>query len=290
MTHLIKEFIESLNLEGKSSHTIRAYRIDLKDLFLNLKVRGIAGITPSEIRSYFRNLQDMGKAASSINRKIASTKSFFSFLLNNKYLKENPMIHIKSIKLQKNRAPGYLTVNEMDRLLDQPRLDRKHGLRDITIIMLIYNTGVRAGECCKLTRKDVSIPLRGDGELKVTGKGNKVRFVPLNLKVRKILTKYLDTRQDEKNALFLSKNGESFSTRGLRKLVNRYLSRAGIGKSGVHLLRHTFASHSLKTNQNIRALQEILGHESITSTVRYTHIDREDLRKQVENLPVNEFR
>jgi integrase/recombinase XerC len=126
--------------------------------------------------------------------------------------------------------------------------------------------------------------------VQLVGKGRRLRWVPLNSHARLALDDYLACREDDEPALFLNRSGNRFSVRGVALLVNRYLRRIGItDRSGPHLLRHTFATHALRSRPNLRAVQELLGHSSVTTTERYTHMDADDLRQQVAELPGNHF-
>ena len=132
------------------------------------------------------------------------------------------------------------------------------------------------------------LPAEGWGQVQLVGKGRRLRWVPLNAHARQTLEGYLAQRQDDDPALFLNRSGQRFSVRGVALLVNRYLRRIGItDRSGPHLLRHTFATHALKARPNLRAVQELLGHSSVTTTQRYTHLDADDLRQQVAEMPGN---
>jgi len=161
----------------------------------------------------------------------------------------------------------------------------------MALLSFLYNTGLRVGELCALDRADVQLPADGWGQVQLVGKGRRLRWVPINAQARRTLEDYLATRQDDNPALFLNRSGERFSVRGVALLVNRYLRRIGItDRSGPHLLRHTFATHALRARPNLRAVQELLGHSSVTTTQRYTHMDADDLRQQVAELPGNGLR
>jgi len=283
----LDEFLDSLALEGRSRHSVRAYRRDLEPLLAALPAR-LDQVHPADLREHFRGQQQAGRAPSSINRAIAAARSFFNFLVDNRVLDSSPATSLRSIRVGPTLAPKHLTVEEMDRLLDQPQVGTPSGVRDLALLAFLYNTGLRVGELCALNRADVQLPADGFGQVQLVGKGRRLRWVPLNAHARQALEDYLAQREDDNPALFLNRSGQRFSVRGVALLVNRYLRRIGItDRSGPHLLRHTFATHALRARPNLRAVQELLGHSSVTTTQRYTHMDADDLRQQVAGLPGN---
>jgi len=284
---LLREFLDALALEGRSPHSVRAYRRDLEPLLAALPAR-LDQVRPADLREQFRAQQQAGRSPSSINRAIAAARSFFNFVLDNRMLDTSPATSLRSIRVGPSLAPKHLTVEEMDRLLDQPQVDTPTGVRDLALLAFLYNTGLRVGELCALSRADVQLPVDGWGQVELVGKGRRLRWVPLNAHARQTLEDYLAIREDDNPALFLNRSGQRFSVRGVALLVNRYLRRIGVtDRSGPHLLRHTFATHALRARPNLRAVQELLGHSSVTTTQRYTHMEAEDLRQQVAEMPAN---
>jgi site-specific recombinase XerD len=281
----LEEFLGALELEGRSVHSVRSYRRDLEPLLAALRVP-LEEVGPVDLREHFRQQLGAGRAPSTVNHAIAAARSFFSFLVDNRVLDTSPAIALRSIRVGPTLAPRCLSVEEVERLLTEPQADTPMGLRDLALLTLLYNTGLRVGELCALNRADVQLPAEGWGQVQLVGKGRRFRWVPLNAAARRTLDAYLAQREDQHPALFLNRSGERFSVRGVALLVNRYLRRTGItDRSGPHLLRHTFASHSLRARPNLRAVQELLGHSSVTTTQRYTHISAEDLQAQVAELP-----
>jgi len=261
---LLEEFLGALTLEGRSAHSVRAYRRDLEALLAELP-RPLGEVRPRDLREHFRQELEAGRSPSSINRAIAATRP--------------PL------------APKHLTVEEVRRLLSLPDTATPTGRRDHAILMLLYNTGLRVGELCALNRDDVHLPAEGWGALQVVGKGRRLQRLPINRPAADALLAYLADRNDSEPALFLNRNGGRFSVRGIALLVNRYLRAAGItDRSGPHVLRHTFATHALRARPNLRAVQELLGHAWVTTTQRYTHLEVEDLQAQVADLPANSVR
>ena len=284
---LLDEFLGALTLEGRSPHSIGAYRRDLEALLAALP-GPLDGVRPSDLRDCFRRQQQAGRSPSSINRAIGAARSFCRFLFEEGRLETNPAQALRSIRLGPPLAPKHLSVVEVQRLLSLPDIAAPTGRRDHAVLMLFYNTGLRVGELCALSRDDVILPAEGWGALQVVGKGRRLHRLPVNRPAADALLAYLDDREDEEPALFLNRSQHRFSVRGIALLVNRYLRAAGItDRSGPHLLRHTFATHALRARPNLRAVQELLGHAWVTTTQRYTHLEVEDLQAQVAEMPAN---
>jgi site-specific recombinase XerD len=287
---LLGEFLDALALEGRSPHSVRSYRRDLEPLLAALPTR-LDQVHPADLREHFRAQQQAGRAPSSINHAIAAARSFFNFVVDNRLLDSSPATSLRSIRVGPSLAPKHLTVEEVERLLAEPRVDTPSGVRDLALLAFLYNTGLRVGELCSLNRADIQLPTDGWGQVQLVGKGRRLRWVPVNAHARRTLEDYLAQRQDDNPAVFLNRSGQRFSVRGVALLVNRYLRRIGItDRSGPHLLRHTFATHALRARPNLRAVQELLGHSSVTTTQRYTHMDADDLRQQVAEMPANRLR
>jgi len=283
----LEEFLGALALEGRSRHSIGAYRRDLERVLAEVACP-LREVQPRDLRDVFRHQQQGGRSPSSINRAIGATRSFFRFLFEEGRLYTNPAQALRSIRLGPPLAPKHLTVAEVQRLLSLPDVDTPTGRRDRAILMVLYNTGLRVGELCALNREDVRLPAEGWGALQVVGKGRRLQRLPINRAAADALLAYLADRDDAEPALFLNRSGGRFSVRGIALLVNRYLRAAGItDRSGPHVLRHTFATHTLRARPNIRAVQELLGHAWVTTTQRYTHLEVEDLQEQVADLPAN---
>jgi len=286
---MLEEFLDALALEGRSTHSIGAYRRDLERV-LGEVAQPLSEVQPRDLRDVFRGQQQAGRSPSSINRAIGATRSFFRFLFEEGRLETNPAQALRSIRLGPALAPKHLSVAEVQRLLSLPSPDTAVGRRDRAILMLLYNTGLRVGELCALSREDMRLPAEDWGALQVVGKGRRLHRLPINRPAADALLVYLADRDDTEPALFLNRSGGRFSVRGIALLVNRYLRAAGItDRSGPHVLRHTFATHALRARPNIRAVQELLGHAWVTTTQRYTHLEVEDLQAQVAEMPANCF-
>ncbi len=285
----MEEFLGALTLEGRSAHSVRAYRRDLEAVLAALP-GPLGEARPADLRECFRRQQQAGRSPSSINRAIAAARSFCRFMFEEGGLETNPAQALRSIRLGTPLAPKHLTVEEVQRLLSLPDAATPTGRRDRAILMLLYNTGLRVGEFCALNRDDVQLPAEGWGALQVVGKGRRLHRLPINRPAADALLAYLADRDDTEPALLLNRSGARFSVRGIALLVNRYLRAAGItDRSGPHVLRHTFATHSLRARPNLHAVQELLGHAWVTTTQRYTHLEVKDLQDQVADLPANHF-
>jgi len=283
----MEEFLGALALEGRSPHSIGAYRRDLEALLAALP-GPLDQVRPSDLRDCFRRQQQAGRSPSSINRATAAVRSLCRFMFEEGRLETNPAQALRSIRLGPPLAPKHLTVEEVQCLLSLPSPDASVGRRDRAILMLLYNTGLRVGELCALSRDDMNLPAEGWGALQVVGKGRRLHRLPINRPAADALIAYLADRDDTEPALFLNRSQGRFSVRGIALLVNRYLRAAGItDRSGPHVLRHTFATHALRARPNLRAVQELLGHAWVTTTQRYTHLEVEDLQAQVADLPAN---
>ncbi len=286
-SEMVEEFLGALALEGRSPHSIGAYRRDLVALLAALP-GSLSEVRPADLRDHFRHRLDAGSSPSTINRAIAATRSFCRFLFEEGHLGTNPAQALRSIRLGPPLAPKHLTVEEVQRLLSLPDTSTPVGRRDYAILMLLYNTGLRVGELCALSRDDMNLPTEGWGALQVVGKGRRLHRLPINRPAADALLSHLADRDDTYSALFLNRSGGRFSVRGIALLVNRYLRSAGItDRSGPHILRHSFATHALRARPNIRAVQELLGHAWVTTTQRYTHLEVDDLQAQVAEMPAN---
>jgi len=211
-------------------------------------------------------------------------KSYFAYKVARGELKSNPAAGLKAPKREK-RLPVYLNLDESRELLSE--IAGKYAVRDKAILTLFLNCGLRLSELVGIDRSDI----RGD-TLQVIGKGNKERTIYLNKACLSALNGYLDTRTDTEKALFLSERKQRISNRTVQSLVKKHIGKAGLDteKYSTHKLRHTAATLMYKHGHvDIRALQAILGHESISTTEIYTHVDDEQLRAAVSNNPLNDM-
>jgi integrase/recombinase XerC len=294
VAELIETFIEALKSQkGYSQHTVRNYRIDLGQFhdFLKEKAgpRGeeeaeplIESVDFPTIREYFGTLFGRYKR-STIARKLSAVRSFFAFLEKKGMVGVNPSADVSAPKREKY-IPAHLPVDEMFRLLDRPDVTRPLGKRDRAILEVLYSCGIRVSE---LTGLDVAHVDFAQRLVKVLGKGNKERIVPVGREALKTLEDYLEETSTlrkriygdkQVSPLFLNARGGRLTSRSVGKLVKRY-GREGTLMLDIspHALRHTFATHLLDGGADLRAVQELLGHVSLSTTQKYTHVSLDKL-------------
>ena len=260
-----------LDQKGLSVETYRAYINDLTDMIAFMRERG--SLDKHAVRAYMMHMHNQ-YARSSINRKLSAIKGFFDFVRRETGLETNPFAHVRSLKRQ-DVLPRFLSPDEA---VDMIEATEK--LRDQAILELLYSTGIRVGEIEGMDCSDV------DGErgfIRVLGKGSKQRMVPVGKHALNAIGAYLRTRGVNDpiyvNApLFLNKNGTRLSSRSIRRIVGRWSRHAAL-RSHVspHVLRHSFATHLLDAGADLRSIQEMLGHASLSTTQRYTHLSVDKL-------------
>lgn len=270
MKKYVDKFLKYLEVErGASPHTLRAYR---KDLELFFESSG-GGAELGDVRGFVASEINRGRKKTTASRRLAALRSFFRFLHREGYIKANPAKLVASPKLQK-LLPRFLTVDEVFGLVEKPGGLGFIEQRDRAMLELLYSSGLRVGELANLNVEDVNLK---EGLVKVLGKGNKERLVPVGKKAREALSSYLVEKTLKKKndrALFVSRNGRRLDTRSIRRVVLKYSRALGIhGKVSPHTLRHTFATHLLQSGADLRVIQELLGHASLSTTQKYTHLD-----------------
>ncbi|BDR74320.1 tyrosine recombinase XerC (plasmid) [Clostridium tetani] len=299
----VEDFLTYLNtVKGMSPNTIKGYKSDLnmffKFLLCNKKVsidieqitdNFISNIQLQDLHNFVKYLEvERGNGANARSRKISSLKSFFEYLLKMERIKNNPTINLEMPEIKKEN-PTYLTLKQCQKLLNAIDGDFKE--RDYCIITLFLNCGLRISELIKIDLDDIQ-----DDILTVTGKGNKQRSIPLNDMCMNAIKDYLKIRNKNINkikdveALFLSKNYTRISTSGVSNTIKKHMKKAKLNpdKYTPHKLRHSAATLMLKHgNVDIRSIQEILGHKSVSTTQIYAHVDDEMLRKATSSNPLN---
>lgn len=260
-----------LDQKGLSVETYRAYINDLTDMIAFMRERG--SLDKHAVRAYMMHMHNQ-YARSSINRKLSAIKGFFDFVRRETGLETNPFAHVRSLKRQ-DVLPRFLSPDEA---VDMIEATEK--LRDQAILELLYSTGIRVGEIEGMDCSDVD---RERGFIRVLGKGSKQRMVPVGKHALNAIGAYLRTRGVNDpiyvNApLFLNKNGTRLSSRSIRRIVGRWSRHAAL-RSHVspHVLRHSFATHLLDAGADLRSIQEMLGHASLSTTQRYTHLSVDKL-------------
>jgi integrase/recombinase XerD len=294
MKKFLTDFLNHLSLEaGFSPNTVESYKIDLKRYIKFLgdeKVSSLEEIKEDHITKLIGQLSLLGLKATSIARNLAAIRSFHKFLVRESYTESDPTGALESPKLWR-KLPMVLDQHEMERLLDQSMEDAysKKGkplplhLRDKAILEFLYATGVRISELIGMKRKNLLLEV---GLVRVIGKGQKERIVPIGEKAIKSVEEYLSdlrprlANQNSQDVLFLNRRGGRFSRMGVWKILRKYVNKAGIKKKvSPHTIRHSFATHLLDGGADLRAVQEMLGHADISTTQIYTHLDREYLKE-----------
>lgn len=286
MDELIDAFLNYLSVErGLSRNTIISYSQDLRGYVGYVKSRSINSLsatTKNEIVGFMMARKDRGIAANSVARSLAAIRMFYRFLVRERILNTDPSSLVDSPKLWK-KIPETLSVNEVEALLAQPNVrDQKQGIRDRAILETLYATGMRVSEAVNLKLDNVNMEV---GFLRCVGKGDKERIIPLGKKAIISIKRYLGSsrqvllKNKESEVLFVSRLGRKISRQSLWKLIKRYAKMARIKKPiKPHILRHSFATHLLERGADLRSVQEMLGHASISTTQLYTHINKERLK------------
>ena len=286
---LIKSFLDYLCLERNySEKTLVSYETDLREFEDYLEETEaeleLTKVHTDVVRNWIVSLMDKGRAATSVNRKLSSLRSFYHFLLRRKRITVNPMLKIVGPKKRKP-LPSFVREKDMDRLLDGvPFREVYEGCRDRIILEMFYVTGMRLSELIGLNDVDVDFSAK---LVKVTGKRNKQRLIPFGNELEKDLLIYNKVRNDTfpegTEAFFVRKDGKRMYPMQVYRLVRRNLSKVvTLKKRSPHVLRHTFATAMLNDNAELRAVQELLGHESLSTTEVYTHTTFEELKKVYE--------
>ena len=286
---LIDAFLDYLRLERNYSvKTIVSYRTDLLEFEEYFKkVDAELDFTRADadvVRNWMVNLMDDGRTATTVNRKLSSLRSFYRFLLKRKVVSVDPMVKVVGPK-KKKPLPSFVREKDMDRLLDESLYDEGfEGCRDRAILEMFYATGMRRSELIGLDVADVDLSAK---LIKVTGKRNKQRLIPFGDELAEGLLEYIKVRNETfpegTEAFFVRKDGKRMYPMQVYRLVRRNLSRVvTLKKRSPHVLRHTFATAMLNDNAELRAVQELLGHESLSTTEVYTHTTFEELKKVYE--------
>jgi integrase/recombinase XerC len=238
----------------------------------------------NSVRNYLSYLSEIKHAKSTIARKIATLRSFYKFLVKRNLIKTNPVMFIRTPK-QERKLPRVLEYDEIKRLLDAPSTDNWLGARDRAIMETLYSTGVRVSELVSLNMDDVDFL----GEvIHVRGKGKKERIAPIGSSALQAIQHYMEfrNRRSQNNpgfdtkVLFVNKHGKRLSTRSVRRKMDKYLKIAGLDIAiSPHTLRHSFATHMLNNGADLRSVQELLGHQSLSTTQIYTHLNTKKLKE-----------
>ncbi len=276
----LREFLNYItHQKNYSRHTVSAYRTDLGQ-FLSFADYNIDSVDIDLLRRYLFQLKKQNYGPRSTGRKIAAIKSFFNFLIKRQYIRKNPALLISSPKLPE-RLPSFLTYEEVEKILESAGGNDEMVLRDRAIMELLYSSGLRVGELVSLKISDINIP---EGTLRIKGKGNKERIVPVGSYALNYIFDYIEKRTNVRTPfIFLNRKGNRLTSRSVERIIKRWARIAGITKKVTpHVFRHSFATHLLDRGADLRTVQELLGHSDITTTQIYTHVTVQRLKHLYE--------
>lgn len=277
-----------LYLQGEknaSPHTVKNYGVDLAEFIT------VTGETPARevdylaIRKFLAHLKEKGYSKSTISRKLACLRSFFKFLTRENVIANNPAVGIATPKREK-KLPSFLEIQEIENLLDATAGASLSSKRDKALLETLYSSGIRVSELVGLNVEDTDVL---GGVLRIRGKGKKERMVPIGRKAQEAIREYLEKRGNDYGkaggALFFNKNSTRLTDRSVRRILIKYARKASIHKDvSPHTLRHSFATHLLDRGADLRSVQELLGHESLSTTQIYTHVTTKRLKEVYEKV------
>ncbi|MFS0782312.1 tyrosine recombinase XerC [Bacillus sp. 1P06AnD] len=282
---ILRAFLQYLQLEKNySDYTIEYYSKDVNEFFMFIDEQSIADIhTVSffDARLYLTKLYNKDMAKKSIARKTSCLRSFYKWLMREELAAENPFALV-SLPKKEQKLPQFLYEEEIVKLLASIP-STTLGIRNLALVELLYATGIRVSECCGLTLKDIHFDLE---TILVHGKGKKDRYVPFGKYAGSALHKYINDarkklmKKADHDYVFVNSRGEPLTVRGIRHILKQLIEHACIdGKLHPHMLRHSFATHLLNNGADLRSVQELLGHDNLSSTQIYTHVTKDQLRK-----------
>ncbi|AHM61728.1 integrase family protein [Flammeovirgaceae bacterium 311] len=287
---MIANFLRYLAYERRySAHTLTAYEADLGQFEAYLQetyaLTDTTAVTHLHLRSWVLALVEGGMATRSVNRKLATLRSYYKFLLKREAVRQDPTLKVRAPKVQKG-LPHFVQEAEMDRLLDNiPFPDTLEGWRDRLVLELLYGTGIRLSELLQLRVSNVNLH---EGVIKVLGKRNKERVIPMAKPLQELVGRYIASKSatfgtDSSTHLLVTDKGEQAYPMFVYRLVRKYLGTFTTSeKQSPHILRHTFATHLLNRGADLNAVKDLLGHSSLAATQVYTHNSMEKLRKVFE--------
>jgi len=283
--HLLGDFSMYLEIERNlSPHTIKAYTSDLKD-FIERSGNDFCSFTYKNIRAYLLEVQNKKYTKTTISRKIAAIKTFYRYLYRERLVKINPAVNVKAPKSAKS-LPEFLTDSEIKLLMEHAETKTPSGFRNRVIFEVLYATGMRNSELCGLNFENLNLE---ENEIRVSGKGGKERIVLISERARKFLREYTeekrpliskDANKNLTSPVFINTSGCRILQRSIHRAIKESAQKAGIIKNvSPHTFRHTFATRLLEKGADLRVVQELLGHSSISNTQIYTHVSMERLRQ-----------
>ena len=277
-------FLSYLRVErGLSANTLTAYRTDLEKLrsFAAARDKEPLTLQPDDLAAFMRSLHQKGLGSKTIARILVAVRGFYKYLLQDGHLKSDPSANLEAPKSWQS-LPKFLTSDEVEALLAAPDTSNPAGLRDRTMLEVLYATGLRVSELVYLEQRNLNLDL---GFLTVIGKGDRERAVPLGQSAVEWTRRYLAIRSrflpedSTVSELFVNENGKAFTRQQFWQLIRNYGIKARIGHITPHLLRHSFATHLLENGADLRSVQMMLGHSDISTTQIYTHITNERLKQ-----------
>jgi len=286
---VIRDYKSFLKLEkGLSDNSVEAYLADLRKLIQFLEIRGVevdpGGVDHGHLQLFLVWINELGLSARTQARILSGLKAFFRYLLLEELIERDPTALLEGPRLGR-KLPEVLTVEEIDRILDRIDLSRPEGRRNKAMLEVLYSCGLRVSELVGLKLSNL---YRTEEFIRVIGKGDKERLVPVSRKALKEIDLYLPDRNSlaiqpgQEDILFLNRRGRMLTRVMVFTIIRELAAAAGIRKSvSPHTFRHSFATHLVEGGADLRAVQEMLGHESIITTEIYTHLDREYLREAI---------
>ncbi len=286
---IVQKFLNYLSLEKRySKHTIRSYKTDL--VLFQQHLYSSFQVTPQKatnkmIRTWLVSELEKGNTARSVNRKISTLKSFYKYATKNKIIQKNPTLVLSTSKASK-KIPSFLSQDEINQLLDNYKFKADYqGERDRLMVELFYSTGIRLSELINIRLNDIDIP---NGQLKVVGKRNKERIIPLTNELVNTIPMFIKTRKkidvNDTPYLLLTKKGLILNPSMVYRTINKLLSSvSSLKNTSPHVLRHTFATHMLNSGADLNVIKELLGHASLSATEVYTHNSIEKLKNIYNN-------
>ena len=280
------DFLTMLRVERNvSTHTMDAYKRDINQYLMylgDLDIKNLSDVKSTHIRDYIRILSDGGMAPASISRIISSIRTYYRFLSSENILDENPVLLINNPKLPK-KLPDVLSEKEISLIINAIQESSQFYQRDKAIIELLYSCGIRVTELCNLEMSNLFID---EDLIRVMGKGNKERLLPLGIRSKKYLDDYIKhsrnshIKKSGSSFVFVSRNGNQLTRAMINIILNKWTQVSGLKKSvSPHKLRHSFATHLLEGGADLRFVQALLGHSDISTTQIYTHIDKHYLKE-----------
>ncbi|MBM4054394.1 MAG: tyrosine recombinase XerC [Planctomycetes bacterium] len=267
------------NDKNYSPQTLRAYRNDLNQYLSFLKDEGctdLSTVSRLQLRQYLAFLKKQNPSKTTIARKLTSIRSLYKFLCQHGILEINPVENIKTPKSDK-KLPKFMSINDTENLLNQPDDGKLPGLRDKAIMETLYSTGMRVSELVGMNITDIDFH---GGVVKVRGKGRKERILPIGSHALNAIQAYMEKRGSDNEALFLNRFSGRLTERSVARMIEKYMKKAAMNlRVSPHTFRHSFATHLLDCGADLRAVQEFLGHSSLSTTQIYTHVTTERMKE-----------